>query len=84
MQSFKWGRHFITGIPEVDDQHHQLVDIINNFSSHLAENELVYEDIEATYQELVDYTQYHFSDEERMMTKSGILVFGSVILVSGA
>ncbi len=72
MQSFKWGRHFITGISEVDDQHHQLVDIINIFSSHLAENELVYEDIETTYQELVDYTQYHFSDEEKTMAESGL------------
>ncbi|MCU7940281.1 MAG: bacteriohemerythrin, partial [gamma proteobacterium symbiont of Bathyaustriella thionipta] len=72
MKSFQWDKHFITGLSEVDQQHKQLVDIINKFSDHLSKNELVYDDIESIFAELADYTQYHFDEEEEMMSSMGI------------
>ncbi len=35
MELFKWDTHFQTGIASIDQQHHRLVDIINEFSSAL-------------------------------------------------
>jgi len=72
MQAFQWDKHFETGILEVDEQHHRLVDIINQFGDHLAKNELVSEDINLIIKELSDYTTYHFDEEETMMVQVGI------------
>jgi len=72
MESFQWGEHFITGLSEVDDQHHRLVDIINQFGSLLAENVLHIEDVDRLYNELADYAVYHFQEEEKMMSEVGI------------
>lgn len=41
MKSFQWGDHFLTGLLDVDEQHHRLVDIINQFGDHVAENDIV-------------------------------------------
>lgn len=59
MKSFQWGDHFLTGLLDVDEQHHRLVDIINQFGDHVAENDIVLTDIEAVFNELLDYTKYH-------------------------
>lgn len=72
MDSFQWGDHFLTGLLDVDEQHHRLVDIINQFGSHLTENDLVLADIENVFNELLAYTKYHFQEEEEMMTEIGI------------
>jgi len=72
MKSFNWGKHFQTGLSEVDEQHHELVELINNLSDLLTENELIFEDIELTYNKLVDYAEYHFCEEEKMMAETGL------------
>lgn len=38
MESFKWGKEFVTGLPKVDAQHQELVSMINNFGKVIAEN----------------------------------------------
>ncbi|RLA02690.1 MAG: GGDEF domain-containing protein [Gammaproteobacteria bacterium] len=72
MKSFQWGKHFLTGIDEVDEQHHGLVETINDLSSHFAENDVDFDDVEETYKTLVDYAKHHFFDEEQMMIKAGL------------
>ncbi len=72
MQSFQWGKHFLTGLSEVDDQHYELVQIINRLGEHFTDNNIVFDDIEKAYNDLVDYTGYHFTEEEEMMFQSGI------------
>lgn len=67
MQPFRWGQHFVTGLLEVDDQHHRLVDIINQFSSLIAESSVHIEDMESLYKKLGDYAAYHFQEEEKLM-----------------
>lgn len=72
MESFHWDEHFTTGLKDVDEQHHYLVDTINQFGDLLSENKIVFNDIEATLKELTDYAQYHFQDEEELMLRVGI------------
>ena len=72
MDSFYWDSHFETGIEDVDEQHHRLVDIINHFSSLLAENEVVFKDIETVLSDLGSYSEYHFADEEQLMKNADI------------
>jgi diguanylate cyclase (GGDEF)-like protein/hemerythrin-like metal-binding protein len=68
MKSFLWGAHFVTGLTEVDKQHHHLVDIINQFGSLLAENVIHIEDVDRLYNQLADYATYHFQEEEKLMS----------------
>lgn len=68
-ESFRWDKCFITGVLEVDQQHHHLVDIINQFGNLLANNKLIFDDIEMVFQKLSDYAQYHFQDEEELMSR---------------
>jgi hemerythrin len=72
MEAFRWDKHFVTGISGVDQEHHRLVDIINQFGRLLATNELAFDDIEAVLKELSDYAQYHFEEEEELMSRIGI------------
>ena len=69
MESFHWGEHFITGLEEVDKQHHHLVDIINDFGTLLTENVLNTEDVDRLYNELANYAIYHFVEEEKLMSE---------------
>jgi len=72
MESFCWNCNFETGLHDVDDQHRRLVDIINIFGSHLAENDIAEEHVESLLKELIDYAQFHFDDEEELMAESGL------------
>lgn len=72
MESFRWNKNFVTGLPEVDRQHQYLVNIINQFGNLLVENEIVFYDIEKIFGKLVDYTQYHFKEEEALMTRISV------------
>ncbi|WP_163338980.1 GGDEF domain-containing protein [Desulfopila sp. IMCC35008] len=72
MESFKWGTNFETGIQEVDDQHRKLVELINSLGAQLAENDMADRHVEALLQELFNYTQYHFQEEERLMVHYGL------------
>ncbi|WP_461516901.1 diguanylate cyclase [Porticoccus sp.] len=68
MLSFHWDSHFETGLAAVDQQHHHLVDIINQFSSLLTENNINIQDVDHLYDQLTNYAVFHFQDEEKMMT----------------
>lgn len=72
MQSFVWGENYLTGLADVDDQHHKLVDLLNQFSAALTENELADSDIRALLCELAEYANYHFQEEEKLMQAAGI------------
>jgi hemerythrin len=73
MESFHWDQGFLTGITDVDEQHHHLVDVINSFGELISGREMpCYADVEALFKELTEYTHYHFSEEEVFMEKSGI------------
>lgn len=68
MDSFIWDKHFVTGLEEVDKQHHHLVDVINQFGELLTQLKgVAFEDIENVFGELAAYAQYHFKEEETLM-----------------
>jgi diguanylate cyclase (GGDEF)-like protein/hemerythrin-like metal-binding protein len=72
MNSFQFNSFFLTGIKQVDDQHRRLVDLINEFGESLASMETKQGDIEQIFQELAEYAQYHFDEEESLMQKMHI------------
>lgn len=72
MDSFEWDEHFETGLAEVDAQHRQLVDIVNQFGRMSAANELVFTEIETIFNRLADYALYHFREEEMLMADTGV------------
>ncbi len=72
MDSFVWNDNYVTGLSEVDEQHHRLVDLINKFGDLLASNTLSFDDIEAVFGELFSYAEYHFEEEEASMEQFGV------------
>jgi len=73
VESFHWDKHFETGLAEVDNQHRHLVDVINRFGDLLSRLEGVsFSDIETVFNELAEYAQYHFKEEEAMMLQMGL------------
>ncbi len=73
MESFRWEQCFVTGLTTVDEQHHYLVDIINQFGELLMQPQGAGpEAVETLFQELKSYTQYHFREEEALMLQSGM------------
>ncbi len=72
MESFQWDKFFETGIDEVDEQHQYLVNIVNRYSSLLAENHVSLDEIRLALFELSRYSEYHFKEEEKLMREVGI------------
>ncbi len=62
---FPWNKNFETGIVLIDEQHKQLVHILNQLASHLASrsNPIALNKI---FDELTDYADYHFKTEEEI------------------
>lgn len=62
---FPWNENFEIGIPHIDDQHKQLVNLLNKLAAHLANHsdDLV---LESVFSELASYAHYHFETEEKI------------------
>jgi hemerythrin-like metal-binding protein/PAS domain S-box-containing protein len=63
-----WNDNFNTGIASIDKQHKKLVDIINELATQFAYNSNNI-DINNIFDELIDYTNYHFDSEEFIWNK---------------
>jgi two-component system, NtrC family, sensor kinase len=73
MQTFVWDQRFETGIPLVDAQHKQLVDLTNQLGDTLAfGNDMDSEALQAVFRQLASYGRKHFTDEERLMGEAGL------------
>ncbi len=73
MQAFQWNKCFATGLADVDEQHHRLVDLINAFGSLVMRDEGVSEaELEAVFAELAHYARFHFTEEEALMAVKGL------------
>lgn len=72
MKVFEWDSSLNTGFTEVDQQHQYLVKLTNDFGALLSENQLNQQDVETLYAELVDYTQYHFQEEEALAKDNSV------------
>lgn len=66
MAILTWNDNFCLGVEEIDQQHERLVDIINalNDCLEIGENP---EQVIGLLDDLIDYTHYHFMEEEQFM-----------------
>lgn len=73
MDTFVWDQNLITGLADVDDQHHALVDLFNELSRSLFRTDACREEVlHDTFERLIAYTKYHFDDEEALMRGAGV------------
>lgn len=73
METFVWDEHFTTGLALVDEQHHRLVDLINQLGDSLIGSEMADDSgLQTVFQQLAEYAQYHFAEEEQLMAASGV------------
>jgi methyl-accepting chemotaxis protein len=70
LKLIEWGPRYYIGINEVDSQHKVLVDIINKLYASFGSNKNKKE-IKKNLKELVDYTIYHFGNEEEYFRRFG-------------
>lgn len=73
MDAFQWDDCFVTGVAMVDEQHHQLVNIMNRFGAVVMKtggfNRV---ELDLVLGEVADYARYHFQEEEAMMHAIGL------------
>lgn len=67
---FEWKDAYSVGVDEIDDQHRNLVEMVNQLHDHLNEDSSMRLYIEVFLERLVSYVEYHFACEERTMVES--------------
>lgn len=70
MDTFVWNDRFLTGEPVVDNEHRELVRIINWVGQLQAEPERASE-FERVLEQLIDYAAMHFAHEAQLMAETG-------------
>ncbi len=67
----KWEERFKTGYKRIDNQHKELVNIINDLYETGVKGDLNNEEVKKSFNEIIkrtiDYATYHFSYEEKIM-----------------
>ncbi|GLB31552.1 GGDEF domain-containing protein [Lacrimispora amygdalina] len=70
---FKWSNELETGINIIDEQHHGLVNVINEVLQLCFRNDIIdLREIENIYMKLDAYVKKHFTDEEEIMEVNNI------------
>lgn len=68
MSFVNWTADLETGFTDIDEQHKVLLDRINAFAAaHESGNRV---DTRISFQDLLDYTAFHFKHEEKMLEKA--------------
>lgn len=70
MTIIKWRDSYSTGVEEMDKEHHEIIDIINQLYEMLRKKRERAE-LKTIYDRLHRYTEKHFQHEEQMMEESG-------------
>ena len=70
MPLIDWTDKMSVGVEEIDSQHKKLVDVINLLHDSLKTNSFK-EELKTIFAELIDYTKYHFTTEEKIMEEAG-------------
>jgi hemerythrin-like metal-binding protein len=65
-QVFRWKPEYAVNVPHIDEQHHRLFLLVDQLHRALRRREASVFSYDM-FLELIAYTQYHFSDEERLM-----------------
>jgi hemerythrin len=65
-----WKDEYSVRVPEIDTQHHRLLDIINKLHEAMLMGGKP-EALKSVTDELVSYTRYHFGYEENLLARAG-------------
>lgn len=69
MKVFEWTKEYSVEIPELDGHHQRLFDILNELFELMMAGGATDRQIIRLIDELVEYTHYHFDEEEKIMAK---------------
>ena len=69
-EPLEWNTSFDVGVEEIDEQHHILVNTINEAAVTLSENSTL-DALEQITNNLLSYALYHFETEEELMIQYG-------------
>ena len=69
-QQISWRQDFATGVAIMDDQHHELIKMLNAASTQLTDRSPL-PDVARIVQGLLSYAGYHFQTEEKLMAEHG-------------
>lgn len=73
MLIFKWDKSYITNIDSIDEQHKNLVDIINQLGENIqSNNKLSQKELDEHFEKIIYYAKAHFKDEETHMNVSNV------------
>jgi len=70
MDLFQWNETYNTGIPHIDEEHRKLVGLLNGLYRAMRAGKTD-EVLKELLDELVDYTRFHFANEESLMIRHG-------------
>jgi hemerythrin-like metal-binding protein len=70
MPEIQWEEQYSVNIAIVNEQHKKIIELLNRLSAATASDE-VQNVIEAIVEEVVTYSNYHFTTEELLMTTHG-------------
>lgn len=71
---FLWKESYSVNISDIDNQHKELFKIANRLSDCLKEYDVItdqYDEVKQIFNELTNYTIYHFQFEEELMINNG-------------
>ena len=71
MKIFEWTKEYSVEIAELDEHHQRLFDIVNEIFTLMSEGGATDRQIIRVLEKLLDYTHYHFDEEEKIMAKMG-------------
>ena len=66
MSFIKWVNDYSIGVDSIDNQHKRLVSMINQLQKSIPSG-IVNQEMGLVLKSLVDYTKYHFAEEEKLM-----------------
>jgi hemerythrin-like metal-binding protein len=70
MDLFRWNEKYDTGIARIDEEHRNLVGLLNGLYRAMRAGK-TNEPLEELLDELIDYTRFHFANEESLMSRYG-------------
>ena len=65
----EWGERYATGIPLIDEQHKELINLTNALFDACLQGDQTAQVFKDTVRGVADYINYHFSAEEKMLEK---------------
>jgi hemerythrin len=66
MEKFSWNNSLSVGVSEIDKDHQQLINLLNELIQSI-DDEKGNDEVEIVLEELLGYTSWHFRHEERLM-----------------